>query len=780
MKFKTLNSKFNLIMVGIAICFSIFAAYDIEFINGINRDYFKMINNTKILLEDSTELTKTYGELRRNVTRVAYERNTDSALISTLEGYCAYGQQVSAKFLENLKDVHEQGYDMSELIDMVQDIQALQLDYHNNFQLLKGAIESANNTLNDSIDSIRNTEENEADIEDAEAVINAIINNTNDALVAQYISIVAAIGEELNVEISDVSIATFDTITLEVDRIQEEKARVMVKISLLFLLCASVSSILLRGVASRVTKPIRKIKDASTQIASGNLNVDIKLDLEDEIGDLSEAVDTMVVNFKGIITDINKMADDLDEGRMKTYKINSSKYQGAYKDVVEAVNRSVDGLVEENLYMINLVKSLGVGNFDIEVRQLPGDKVALTESVVEVQEILNGFVESINKLSKDVGNGEFKNLLVPSDYEGEWVGIAEGLNTLVQIIDEAMFDTKTSLVAFAKGNFDYRITKDYKGSFSEVVDATNYTAETVGSYIAEISRILNEMSNQNFDVEMTLNYVGDFKRIQNSVENININLNSLVKNIIASAEQVADGSNQISDSSVALAEGATEQAQSVEKLTAITELISKQSEESVNNSIKANNLVSETKDSANESNDKMNALLVSMDKINESSHSISNIIRVIEDIAFQTNILALNAAVEAARAGEYGKGFAVVAEEVRSLANRSQQAAKQTTSLIETATQNVDQGSSIANSTSEALTAMLTQIEDISVIIRANKESTIEQQNSILEITNNINEISKVTQINTSTSEETASASEELSNQAELFYNSVSGIKIKE
>ncbi len=775
MKFKTLNSKFNLLMVGIVISFSIFATYEVEFINGINRDYYKMVNNTKILLEDSTELTKSYGDLRRNVTRVAYEKNTSSQLISTVEGYYDYSKQISEGFLENLYLVHEAGYDMSELIVMLQNIKTLQLDYYNNFQLLKGAIEDANNTVNQSVEEI---------LENPEAfgavnVIDAIVDNTNDLLVADCISKISVIGEELNAEIAHVSLAMFDNITLEVDRIQEEKDKVMVKIAVLFLLCTSILSILLRGVAKRVTEPIKTIKNASNEIADGNLNIEIKLDAEDEIGDLSHSVDTMVINFKSIIQDINQMADDLDAGKVSTYRINSSKYKGAYREVVEAVNRSVDGLVDDNLYMLTSIKSLGNGKFNFEIKDMPGEKIELTNAITEVQDILNEFVLGINKLTKDVGNGEFKNLLDETAYNGEWVGITEGLNTLVKIIDEAMFDTKTSLVAFAKGNFDYRITKDYRGSFSEVVDATNYTAETVGSYIAEISKILNEMSNQNFDVQMTQKYVGDFKLIQESVENITINLNSLVKNIIASAEQVSDGSNQISDSSIALAEGATEQAQSVEKLTAITEIISKQAEHSVNNSIKANDLVSVTKESANESNQRMNELLVSMGKINDSSHSISNIIKVIEDIAFQTNILALNAAVEAARAGEYGKGFAVVAEEVRSLANRSQQAAKQTTSLIETATQNVDQGSSIANLTSEALMSMVTQIEDISIIISENETSTIEQQKSIVEITKNITEISKVTQINTSTSEETASASEELSNQAELFYNSISEIKIK-
>ncbi|MFI3231473.1 MAG: methyl-accepting chemotaxis protein, partial [bacterium] len=218
---------------------------------------------------------------------------------------------------------------------------------------------------------------------------------------------------------------------------------------------------------------------------------------------------------------------------------------------------------------------------------------------------------------------------------------------------------------------------------------------------------------------------------------------------------------------------------SVEKLIVTTQIISEQSEISVENSIKANDIVQETKDNANIGSREMQNMLVAMDEINDSSRSISNIIKVIEDISFQTNILALNAAVEAARAGEHGKGFAVVAEEVRSLANRSQQAAKETTILIENSVNKVSEGSEIANNTSIALTSIVEQIENISNIIQDNQASSISQQSSIEEITKNISEISNVTQINTSTSEESASASEELSAQAQIFYNSVSEIKLK-
>ncbi|MGE4354792.1 MAG: methyl-accepting chemotaxis protein, partial [Oscillospiraceae bacterium] len=148
-------------------------------------------------------------------------------------------------------------------------------------------------------------------------------------------------------------------------------------------------------------------------------------------------------------------------------------------------------------------------------------------------------------------------------------------------------------------------------------------------------------------------------------------LNSLVASIVAAADQVASGSNLVSESSVTLSQGATEQASTVEELTASVEEISSQTSQNAKNAEKANDLALNAKSNANSGNEQMKEMLSAMDEINTSSGSIYKIIKVIEDIAFQTNILALNAAVEAARAGQHGKGFAVVAEEVRTLAARS-------------------------------------------------------------------------------------------------------------
>ena len=248
----------------------------------------------------------------------------------------------------------------------------------------------------------------------------------------------------------------------------------------------------------------------------------------------------------------------------------------------------------------------------------------------------------------------------------------------------------------------------------------------------------------------------------------------------SSVEKVSEGSRQISDSSISLAEGASKQAEAVEELNATIKIISQQATDNFKNSEQVNLVAKKTKQNANEGSQQMDNMLIAMEEINDASSSISNIIKVIDDIAFQTNILALNAAVEAARAGEHGKGFAVVAEEVRNLAARSQQAAKETTELIESTVSKVEEGSKTANVTAKALLAMVTQIEDISKLVENCANAANEQEHFINEINTSVSEIAVVTKNNTTISEKSAAAAEELSSQAEVFFASVSDFKLKQ
>ena len=320
---------------------------------------------------------------------------------------------------------------------------------------------------------------------------------------------------------------------------------------------------------------------------------------------------------------------------------------------------------------------------------------------------------------------------------------------------------------------------NYMGQHAEMKEALNLSIDNIKSYVSEISHVLSEIGKGNLELAITADYHGDFIEIKDSLNDILLSLNHTMGDLNDAAEQVASGSRQVSDGSQSLSQGATEQASSIQELTASIAEIASQTRQNAISANQASEYAAEAKNYAVTGDRHMKGMLESMKEINDSSANISRIIKVIDDIAFQTNILALNAAVEAARAGQHGKGFAVVAEEVRNLAARSANAAKETTDLIEGSINKVEVGTKIANETASALTMIVGGIEKAADLVDGIAAASNEQAGGIAQVNRGIEQVAQVVQNNSATAEQSAAASQELSSQAELLKEMVGQFRIK-
>ena len=306
------------------------------------------------------------------------------------------------------------------------------------------------------------------------------------------------------------------------------------------------------------------------------------------------------------------------------------------------------------------------------------------------------------------------------------------------------------------------------------------TVDTLKGYVGEISDVLTSLKEGDCTVEAKKDYRGDFAPIKDSLEGIVDNLNRMFTEIRTAADQVSGGAEQVSNAAQSLSQGATEQASSIEELSAsITEINTKVGNSAASAS-EANRLSSEATKEMELGGGQMDKMVAAMGDISDSSEKIQNIIKTIEDIAFQTNILSLNAAVEAARAGEAGKGFSVVADEVRNLAAKSAEAAKNTSELIEGSLAAVHNGSQIAEETQKSFRTIQKSSEKTNEFIGSIASDANEQASAIGQVTQGVEQISAVVQTNSATSEESAAASEELNGQAQVMKQTLAFLKLKE
>ncbi|MFC1554769.1 methyl-accepting chemotaxis protein [candidate division KSB1 bacterium] len=330
-----------------------------------------------------------------------------------------------------------------------------------------------------------------------------------------------------------------------------------------------------------------------------------------------------------------------------------------------------------------------------------------------------------------------------------------------------------------EGHLESRVeVENAEGDYKKLVDSFNSAIENILKPVNEAINCLSAMENGDLTVSVQGDYKGDHTKMKTALNNTVDALNVILSQVAQSSDQVTAGSGQVSSASQSLSQGATEQASSLEQITSSVQEMASQTKLNSENAEKASELSVNARNSADEGNTQMIELNKAMDEISQSSQEIKKVIKVIDEIAFQTNLLALNAAVEAARAGVHGKGFAVVADEVRNLAQRSAEAARETTDLIEGSGKKVETGTSIADKTAKSLEEIVDNVNKVTELVGDIAAASKEQSEGIGQINEGLSQVEQVTQQVAANAEETASASEELSSQSVELKNMVSKFEL--
>lgn len=339
-------------------------------------------------------------------------------------------------------------------------------------------------------------------------------------------------------------------------------------------------------------------------------------------------------------------------------------------------------------------------------------------------------------------------------------------------IEKPVADLAERLKKFAQGDLDSPFPEqNNEDEIAFMNDVAKEMAANLNLIISDLSRLMSLMADGNFAIstEIEDKYVGKFVELLESIRNMNRKMDSTLRHVEESAEQVTAGFENLAQSAQDLAEGATEQAGAVEQLQATMSTITEQVADTVNNLNDTSRKAESYAKSADSSKTDMRELMEAMQRISETSKKIENIISDIESIASQTNLLSLNAAIEAARAGEAGKGFAVVAEQIRMLADESAKSAVDTRTLIEGALNEIEEGNQVAQKAADSMETVVQGINDISDTSKMLSENSNQQIAALREAEKGIEQISEVVQSNSAASEECSATSEELSAQAEAM-----------
>lgn len=485
----------------------------------------------------------------------------------------------------------------------------------------------------------------------------------------------------------------------------------------------------IKFILGRSFKPLLSMQSTVSEIQlNGDLSLRVDIQANDEIGQAAKSINEMISMVESVLNESNQVMDAVSNGDFKQRVAKS--YNGGFELLKDSVNASVES-VDVTMQQLNRVgMAISEGDFSVRMdSQVKG----------EIRNTINDSMTSMSIVVKDIS----------------------------QVLNE-----------MAKGNFGEQVTADAKGELKSLVENVNSSIQQTSLALDDIARVISALSEGDLSQTIVSQYQGKFAQVSDGLNTSIKNLSELISETTMGVHSLSGNVNQIYQGSQDLNDRTQTQAASLEETTATMEQITHAVNQTTDNAREANRLASSARTQADEGAVVMRSTIDSMADIKQASHRIEEIIGLIDSIAFQTNLLALNAAVEAARAGEHGRGFAVVAGEVRNLAGKSADAARDIKSLIENAVEAVGQGTERAEKSDEALQTITESIRQVSDIVAQITEASGEQSNSISQIGSAVSEIDNATQQNAALVEETSAAAEAMRDEANVLGQLVGKFKV--
>jgi methyl-accepting chemotaxis protein len=480
--------------------------------------------------------------------------------------------------------------------------------------------------------------------------------------------------------------------------------------------------------------------------------------------DLFEKNEMKKQEFLRVKTELDKLLDDYDQPKVIEHLIDSfvptmTAFIEQISEFTAFENQTID------ISAANIADQIATSTRTMIISFITALLLAITLAVVITKMItkpVSKCVDIANQIAQ--GNTSEKIVVTSTDETGILLTAMKDMVSSIQLMYN---DTIFLAREVSEGKLQTRAdASKHAGDYAQIIKGLNQTLDAIIFPINEAMSVMDRLAKKDLTARVTGSYNGDLIRFKNNINTAAQNLDESLLQVDMAVEQISSASGEISSGSQGLAESTSEQASSIEQISSSLTQINSLTGNNAENAKSGLRLAEQAVIAVDKGNQAMEKMNVAMESILKSSLETGKIIKTIDEIAFQTNLLALNAAVEAAHAGDAGKGFAVVAEEVKNLALRSAEAAKNTNVLIEEAGQNSKVGSSIVEQVAKSFLEMKEQFNKVKSIVNEISASSNEQANGINQINSGVNELNRVTQQNAANAEQSAAAAEELTSQA--------------